>query len=104
MDIVRTVSMATQSDTAVITIEGPDGKDEVTLPTSLLDLLSEENETAAEVVGDIALLSCTQRIHTTVHHSEEEVSDELSAIEDSTMDLFEERFGVTFAEATGHDH
>lgn len=96
--------MATQSDTVDITIEGPDGEDEVTLPAPLLDLLSEADEAAAEVVGDIAVLSCAQRIHTTVHHSEDEVSDELSAIEDSTMDLFEERFGVTFTEATGHDH
>jgi AraC-like DNA-binding protein len=96
--------MATQPDTVDITIEGPDGEDEVTLPAPLLDLLSEADESAAEVVGDIAILSCTQRIHTTVHHSEDEVSDELSAIEDSTMELFEERFGVTFDEATGHDH
>ena len=96
--------MATQSETVDITIEGPDGEDEVTLPAQLLDLLSEEGESAAEVVGDIAILSCTQRIHTIVHHREDEASDELSTIEDATMDLFEERFGVTFAEATGHDH
>jgi hypothetical protein len=96
--------MSTQSDTVVITIEGPDGEDEVTLPSPLLDLLSEEDETAAEVVGDIAILSCAQRIHATVHHSEEGPGDELAAIEESTMDLFEERFGVTFSEATGHDH
>lgn len=96
--------MATQSETVDITIEGPDGDDEVTLPAPLLDLLSEEGESAAEVVGDIAILSCTQRIHTIVHHSEEETDGELSDIEDATMDLFEERFGVTFAEATGHDH
>lgn len=96
--------MSTKSDTVVITIEGPDGEDEVSLPSPLLDLLSEGDESSATVVGDLALFSCAQRIHATVHHSEGDVSDELSAIEETTMELFEERFGSTFGEATGHQH
>lgn len=91
-------------ETAHITIEGPDGDDELELPAQLLELLAEGDESSAEVVGDLTLLSCAQRIHATVHHAEGEVSDELEALEARTLELFEERFGVSFAEATGHNH
>lgn len=96
--------MATNSDGVVITIEGPDGGDEVTLPEPLLEILSEDEESSAEVVSDIVVLSCAQRIHAITHHGEDELSDELASVEDEMMERFEERFGVTFAEATGHDH
>lgn len=98
--------MTTNSDGVVITIESPDGNDEVSLPEPLLEILSENDESSAEVVGDIVILSCAQRIHAIAHHgaNELEMSDELASVEDEMMDLFEERFDVTFAEATGHDH
>lgn len=92
------------SETVLITIESPDGDDEIELPAQLLELLAEGDESPAEVVGDLTLLSCAQRIHATVHHAEGEVSDELEALEARTLELFEERFGVSFAEATGHSH
>ncbi|MFC6835675.1 DUF7545 family protein [Halomarina ordinaria] len=94
----------TNDDTVQVSIDAGDGEDQVTLPSNLLDLLAEDGQNAAEVVGDLALMSCAQRIHATVHHSQGEVDERLQAIEDTTLDLFEERFGMSFGEATGHDH
>ncbi len=96
--------MTTESDDVVITIAGPDGDEEISLPEPLFDVLSDGGETTAEVVGDILVLSCAQRIHALVHHGEDEIGDDLSPVEDRMMSLFEERFGVSFAEATGHSH
>lgn len=93
-------------DEATFTIEDPDGNtDDVTLPVGLVDLFAEEgDESNAQVVGDIALMAFAQRAHAVVHHSEEQVDDELEAIEQAALDQFEERFGQTFGEATGHQH
>lgn len=96
--------MATGTEDVVITIAGPNDETDVALPESLFDTLSEEDETATEVVGDILVLSCAQRVHALAHHSEEEMDENLSPVEDRMMELFEEHFGVTFAQATGHDH
>lgn len=96
--------MTTGSDDVVITIAGPDSENEIALPESLFDVLSNEDETAAEMVSDILVLSCAQRIHALVHHGEEEIDEDLSPVEDRMMTLFEEHFGVTFSQATGHDH
>ena len=96
--------MSTNSETMVVKIETPDGDDEVTLPSGLLDMLAEDGESAADVVGDLALMSCAQRVHAAVHHGHGETDPELEAVEETTLDLFEERFGMTFGEATGHQH
>lgn len=96
--------MTTQSDSVVLTIDGPDGDDEVTLPSGLVEMLAEGDQSAAEVVGDLALFGCAQRAHAVVHHNQGDVDDELEAIEDTTMELFEERFGMSYADATGHHH
>lgn len=96
--------MPTKTDAVLIHVEGPDGQDEVTLPSALLDRLAEDDQTASEVVGDLALFGCAQRIHATVHHGEGSVDDELEAIEQTTMELFQDRFGVTYGQATGHQH
>lgn len=96
--------MTTEPDDVVITISGPEGEEDVTLPEQLFDVLANEDETAADVVGDILVLSCAQRVHALVHHSDDEVGEELDAVEDRMLSLFEDRFGVTFAEATGHSH
>ena len=96
--------MTTKSDSVVLTIEGPDGEDEVTLPARLLDMLAEGDESSARVVGDLAMFGCAQRAHGAVHHGEGEADEELQAVEETTMELFEERFGMTYAEATGHHH
>jgi hypothetical protein len=91
-------------ETVTLSIEGEAAIDEVTLPVGMLDLLREAEESDAEVVGDLALFSCAQRIHATVHHAEGGDTERYRAIEERTMALFEERFGATYGELTGHDH
>lgn len=91
-------------DTVTMYIDRPDGDDEVTLPSEMLDLMRESDESDAEIVGDLALFSCAQRIHATVHHAEGGDSEEYREIEERTMELFEERFGASYGELTGHQH
>jgi hypothetical protein len=93
------------ADEITFTIEGDDGSsDSVTLPRSILDLLAEEGDAPAVVVGDLALFTAAQRIHAAVHHAQGAVDDQLSAAETETMARFEERFGASYAEMTGHAH
>lgn len=92
------------SETVTIDIDGPDGADEVTLPGQLLEDLVEGDEPAAEVVGDLAMFGCAQRIHARVHHTGGEIEDDVEDLEALTMNLFEERFGTTYGEVTGHQH
>ena len=93
------------TDTVTVTIESSDdGTDEITLPADLVDMLAEDGEDAATVVGDIALFGCAQRIHGAIHHGQGEPSEAVQAVEEDTMEIFEERFGATFEELTGHDH
>lgn len=90
--------------TVTLRIEGEDDESDVTLPKAMLDLMREEDESDAEIVGDLALFSCAQRIHATVHHAEGGDTERYEAIEEQTMELFEERFGATYGELTGHQH
>ncbi|MFC6976091.1 hypothetical protein ACFQL1_17590 [Halomicroarcula sp. GCM10025709] len=93
------------SDTVTLTIETADATDELTVPSGLLEILREQpDETDPQVVGDIAMFGLAQRIHGAVHHGQGEVDDEIAALEESTLELFEERFGASFGELTGHDH
>ena len=95
------------ADTETYTIEGPDGDaDSVELPAGLVDVLAEQGEEPTTVVADITLLSFVQRSHAIVHHNEGEgeVPTDLREMNETAEELFEERFGVSFAEATGHDH
>jgi len=89
-------------ETLTLSIEGPDGTDDVDLPARLVRMLAEGDETAAEVVGDLAVMSCAQRIHAAVHHGEDDA--DLADVEDHAMELFEARFGMSYEEATGHSH
>jgi hypothetical protein len=91
-------------DTVTLYIEGDEDEDEVTLPVEMLDLMREADESNAEIVGDLALFSCAQRIHATVHHAEGGDTERYKEIEAQTMELFEDRFGASYAELTGHDH
>jgi tRNA(Ser,Leu) C12 N-acetylase TAN1 len=92
-------------ETETYTIEAPNGAtDTVDLPEGLVDVLSEQGEEPASVVAEVTLLAFVQRAHSIVHHSEGEVPDDLLEINEKAEELFEERFGVSFAEATGHHH
>ncbi|ELY67638.1 DUF7545 family protein [Natrinema versiforme] len=96
--------MTDEVQTTTFSISSDDGAtDEITVPSGLLDLVAEGDQTDAETVGDVMLLSFASRAHHIVHHGEDSDA-ELEAQEERVMDLFEERFGVTFGEATGHQH
>lgn len=97
--------MADDIETTTFSIETDDGEtDEITLPTGLFELLGEEGERPVDVFGDIAVLSASQQIHGAIHHSQGDASDAVKAVEQETLDVFEERFGQSFAEMTGHSH
>jgi hypothetical protein len=91
-------------ETVTVTIEENGNADELTLPVGVVEMLAEEGDTVPQTVGDIALLGFAQQVHAHVHHSQGEPGEALQAIEEETMAQFEERFGATYAEMTGHDH
>ena len=96
--------MTDDVDTTTVSISADDGStDDVTIPAGLVDLVAEGEQSTAETIGDVTLLSFASRAHHIVHHGEG-ADPELEAQEERVMDLFEERFGVTFGEATGHQH
>ena len=93
------------NETVTLTIEGEDAEDELTVPSELLDILRENgDESDPQVVGDIAMFGLAQRVHGAVAHGQGEPDQAMVDLDDLTQDLFEERFGATFAELTGHDH
>jgi len=92
------------SETVTVQLTVGDEDDSIEVPTTLLDILSEGDETAPEVVGDIAMLGIAQQAHGVVHHGHGEVDEAVEAAESLAMELFEERFGRSFGEMTGHDH
>lgn len=94
--------MAPETTTVSIEVDGE--SDEFAIPVTLTEALSEDDETSAEVVGNLALLGLAQQAHGIVHHSHGDVGEELEAAEEATLDEFEERFGQSFQEMTGHSH
>lgn len=95
--------MATE-ETLTLRIESDEDGEELEVPAALVDMLAEGDESAPAVVADVALMALAQRVHGAVHHAEGEPDQELQDAEAVTMDLFEDRFGMTFGEATGHSH
>jgi hypothetical protein len=92
------------AETVTVTLESDEHQDELELPVAAVELLDENDEGAPTVVGDLAILGVAQQLHGAIHHAEGEVGPEIEAAEQKTMDVFEERFGRSFAEMTGHDH
>jgi hypothetical protein len=92
-------------ETETYTIEGPDGDvEEIELPAGLIDVFAEQGEDPTVVVGDIVVQAFAQQAHVTVHHAEGDVPSDLEALNDEMERLFEERFGVSLADAMGHSH
>jgi len=94
--------MAVDDATVTIAVDGEE--DEIEIPGGLIDRLKEPEETRADVVGSITLMAFTGRAHALLHHVEEEADEEMEEIEDVMQERFEDRFGMTYAEATGHSH
>lgn len=91
-------------DSLAVTIEADGDSEEITLPSGLLDRLSEPGDAPAAVVADVVVMSFAGRAHALVHHAEGDPDEELLALEADAMDRFEDRFGVSYEEATGHSH
>lgn len=97
--------MSDPVDAVRFTVEDDEGSTAtVEVPAGLIDRLAEPGDTPADVVGDVAVMSFAGRAHALVHHTEGEPDPDLEAAEERMLDLFEERFGVSYAEATGHSH
>ena len=92
------------TESVTVTIETADASDEIDVPTALIDFLADGDESAATVVGDVAMLGIAQQAHGAVHHGQGDADQGIQDLEQLTLDLFEERFGASFAELTGHDH
>lgn len=93
------------ADTQTYTIEGPDGEENtVELPTALVELLQEGDETGADVIGSVVVQMFAQQGHAMVHHAQGEPSEALVEANETMEELFEERFGQSLADAMGHHH
>jgi hypothetical protein len=91
-------------ETVSVTLETDGTSDEIEVPVTLVDMLGEGNESVPTVVGDLAILGLAQQAHGVVHHGQGETSPDLKEAEELMMELFEERFGQTYGEVTGHSH
>ena len=91
-----------ESHSVRIDVDGDEAGIEV--PAALVEALSEADDSPADVVADLAVMSFAGRAHALLHHTEGEPAEALREAEAEMMDRFEERFGVTYAEATGHSH
>lgn len=92
-------------DTIQVSLETETDADELELPTEILELYRESpEETDAQIASDMLVMAFTERAHALAHHGEGEDMAEIQSIESDMMELFEDRFGVSYAEATGHSH
>lgn len=88
-----------------VTVETDSDTDEIELPADLVDLYREEpGETDANIVSDMLVMAFAERAHAIAHHGDGGDEAEIQEMESDMMDLFEERFGMTYGEATGHSH
>jgi len=93
------------AERTTVTVETDDDADELELPAEILELYREEpGETDAQIASDMLVMAFAERAHALAHHSEDEGLGDIEAVEAEMMDAFEDRFGVSYAEATGHSH
>lgn len=91
--------------TEAFTIVGPDQAEEVVeLPAGLGDIFAEEDESPTVVAADFMIQAFAQQTHAVVHHSEGNPPSDLKRLNEHMERLFEDRFGVSLAEAMGHAH
>ncbi|MFB6070588.1 MAG: hypothetical protein ABEJ76_06135 [Halanaeroarchaeum sp.] len=91
-------------NTVTIALETDGDADEIELSADLIDLFREQDtETDVEIVGDMVVMAFAERVHAILHHGQG-ADEDLEAIEADVMDRFEDRFGMTYEEATGHSH
>lgn len=91
-------------DTSHVTIRVDDSEDSVELPEELFSLFTEEDQTPASAATDLMVLDYTHRLHAQVHHTEDEPDERIVELEADLRDRFEDRFGASFGELTGHQH
>lgn len=93
------------SETVTVRLEtDDDGSDAIDVPRAVVEMLGEADEDTTTVVGDLAMLGVAQQAHALAHHSHGEPDAALEDAEELAMDLFEERFGQSYEEVTGHSH
>ncbi|WP_053947449.1 DUF7545 family protein [Halolamina sediminis] len=93
------------TDTKTFTVEGPDGEtDSVDVPPVMLELMRDGDEPDAEILADIVLQAFAQQAHARVHHAEGGVANEIEDANETLEELFEDRFGISLADAMGHQH
>lgn len=93
------------TDSLTVTVETESDADEIEIPADLIDLYREQpGETDAQIVSDMLVMAFAERAHAIAHHGEGGDDETIQAIESDMMDRFEERFGMTYGEATGHQH
>lgn len=91
-------------DTTTVWIQVGSEEEQIELPVSTLDLIGGQGDTPAQTAGDLVMFGSMQRLHGVVHHSNEEPSADAVAAEEAMQDLFEDRFGTSFASLIGHEH
>jgi hypothetical protein len=85
------------------TVTDPDGRAEtVELPEGLADVFTEAGEQPTAVLTDFLVQAFAQQTNVLVG-SEGSVPADIAAMDERMRALFEERFGVTLAEAMGED-
>lgn len=93
------------TDNLSVQVETGGETDTIELPTDLVDLFREApDETDAEIIADVLVMSFAERVHAIVHHGQGRGDESIEGLETAMMDKFEDRFGMTFDEATGHSH
>lgn len=91
-------------ETTDVQIAVDDSEETIGLPADVLSFFGGGEQPAAETVGDLLIVDCAHRLHGHVHHGEEAADPRIEEAERSMRELFEERFGASFAEVTGHAH
>lgn len=91
-------------ETTDVTITVGQSEETIALPEGVLEFFADEEQPLAATVGDLLTVDCTQRLHGFAHHVEEEPEEDVLALEADMREQFEERFGASFEELTGHQH